>query len=159
MFAPDRSIVTTSGHLDLKYLRSRIRVHQLSEAGWENAEIAVALKLTAWQVRRYLELQKPFLPWPRSGWVEGAICKPEHSELFYPSSTGNHNRNCKEKAKKICAACPVIESCYQMAIDNCETFGVWGGQDMSQHVYVFDEATGNVIATVRGGGGAIQKVG
>jgi hypothetical protein len=46
-----------------------------------------------------------------------------------------------------------------MAIDNCEIYGVWGGQDMSQHVYVFDEATGNVIATVRGGGGAIQKVG
>jgi len=31
-------------------------------------------------------------------------------------------------AKRICAACPVMESCLEGALDRYEPYGVWGGQ-------------------------------
>lgn len=159
MFTPDGSVVTPPGYLDVQYLRSRIRVHQLSDAGWETKEIAVALNLSPHQVLSYLKLHKPLLPWPRSGWIDEAICKQVDAELFGPTGKGNHNRDCKERAKKICAVCPVKKACLQTAIDSCENFGVWGGQDMSLYSYVFDEETGTVVVTVRGDDGTYQKVG
>ena len=87
------------------------------------------------------------------------MCRPEHSELFYPSSTGNHNKNSKAAAMKICSTCPVAKQCLKTAIDNCEVVGVWGGEDMSKYRYKFDEITGGVRVMVRGTGGSFQKVG
>ena len=152
--------MTPPGYLDINYLRVRVRVHQLSEAGWDNGEIASHLRLKTHQVRRYLSLHKPLLVPPRStqGWVEAAKCRPEHTELFYPSSTGNHNRSCKAAAIEICSTCPVAKQCLKTAIDNCEVIGVWGGQDMSQYRYKFDESTGTVRAIVRGADDSHQKV-
>lgn len=153
--------MTPPGYLDINYLRVRVRVHQLHEAGWDNADIAVHLSLNARQVRRYLALHKPMLVSPRSthGWVDDAACKANETELFYPSSTGNKNRNSKAKAKAICSSCPVAQRCLQTAIDNCEIYGVWGGEDMSQYSYTFDESTGGVRVAVRSAGGSLQKVG
>lgn len=152
--------MTPPGYLDINYLRIRVRVHQLSEAGWDNGEIASYLRLKTHQVRRYLSLHKPLLVPPRStqGWVQAAKCRPEHTELFYPSSTGNHNRSCKAAAIEICSTCPVAKQCLKTAIDNCEVIGVWGGQDMSKYRYKFDESTGTVRAIVRGTDDSHQKV-
>lgn len=152
--------MTPPGYLDINYLRVRIRAHQLHDAGWENNEIARSLGINTRQVRRYLTLQKPLLVAPRSthGWVDEAVCRPEQTELFYPSSTGNHNRNLKEAAIRVCSRCPVSARCLQTAIDNCETNGVWGGKDMSKYHYSFDEETGGVRVTVRGADESLQNV-
>ena len=153
--------MTPPGYLDINYLRIRVRVHQLSEAGWDNGEIAAHLGLKRHQVRRYLSLHKPLLVPPRStlGWVQDEVCRPEQTELCYPSSTGNHNKKCKAAAIKMCSTCPVAKQCLKTAIDNCEIVGVWGGHDMSKYRYKFDEATGSVRVIVRGTGDSFQKVG
>lgn len=31
------------------------------------------------------------------------------------------------RAKEICFRCPVLEDCYEFAMDNREEFGIWGG--------------------------------
>lgn len=153
--------MTPPGYLDINYLRVRVRVHQLSEAGWTNSEIARSLGLKMRQVNRYLALHKPLLVAPRSthSWVDDAACRPHQTELFFPSSTGNKNRNAKREAMATCSRCPVAEKCFQTAIDNCERVGVWGGRDMSDYSYTFDEATGGVKVSVRGAGVSLQSVG
>jgi WhiB family redox-sensing transcriptional regulator len=153
--------VTPPGYLDINYLRVRVRVHQLSEAGWDSSEIARSLGLKMRQVNRYLALHKPLLMSPRStqSWVDDAVCRPDQTELFFPSSTGNANRNSKKQAVATCARCPVAEKCFQTAIDNCERVGVWGGRDMADYSYSFDEATGGVKVSVRSAHGSLQNVG
>lgn len=61
-------------------------------------------------------------------WQDEAICKGK-SDLFYPPPgvTGRQVDKYEEAAKALCAACPVRSDCYQTAVDNNETWGIWGG--------------------------------
>jgi WhiB family redox-sensing transcriptional regulator len=55
-------------------------------------------------------------------WSEGAVCAQTDPEVFYPDKGGSTTA-----AKRICRGCPVMAECLQYAVDNRETFGVWGG--------------------------------
>lgn len=62
-------------------------------------------------------------------WQESAACisdDPEILKSFYGETEEEINR-----AKSICASCPVRFECLTTALDSEERFGVWGGSDES----------------------------
>ena len=72
------------------------------------------------------------LPRPLStnwDWQLEGLCKDmDSSQLFHPEGErGGPRRRRAEAAKKICARCPVLETCRQYALDAHEPYGVWGG--------------------------------
>ncbi len=62
-------------------------------------------------------------------WVKKALCKG-HSSLFYAYDGERPNSRIKreQKAKAICANCPVKIECRDYARSNSE-FGIWGGEN------------------------------
>jgi WhiB family redox-sensing transcriptional regulator len=61
-------------------------------------------------------------------WQVAARCRMEDPSVFFsPENERGRDRRCREdRAKKICAECPVIDQCRQHALANQE-YGVWGG--------------------------------
>lgn len=54
-------------------------------------------------------------------WAADALCHGA-TEVFFPPVGGTGNR-----AKAICARCPVREECLEHALTKPEPFGIWGG--------------------------------
>ena len=64
-----------------------------------------------------------------TAWIEQAACVGQDPELFFPiGSTGPAVRQ-TERAKAVCALCPVRGACLRWALDTCQDAGVWGGLD------------------------------
>lgn len=60
-------------------------------------------------------------------WRHKAACRDEDPELFFPiGDTGPALVQIAE-AKRVCADCPVIDSCLQWSIETNQEAGVWGG--------------------------------
>ncbi|MFD4413518.1 WhiB family transcriptional regulator [Streptomyces sp. NPDC058251] len=59
-------------------------------------------------------------------WVFRGACRDVESELFFPE--GEQSSGHEEKAKGICASCPVTQQCLMHAQSVPERFGVWGGK-------------------------------
>ncbi|MDL5205291.1 WhiB family transcriptional regulator [Streptomyces sp. ALI-76-A] len=55
-------------------------------------------------------------------------CADEDPELFFPIGTTYPAKWQTEDAKAVCRRCPLIESCFQVALERNE-LGVWGGTD------------------------------
>ncbi len=55
-------------------------------------------------------------------WTEEANCKGADADLFFPERGAS-----TRKAKAICRACTVQESCLEYAVEQSEKFGIWGG--------------------------------
>lgn len=55
-------------------------------------------------------------------WRELALCAELDPEVFFPEKGGS-----SANAKKICAACDVIDECLSHALEHGEKFGIWGG--------------------------------
>ena len=55
-------------------------------------------------------------------WAEDAACKGLNPMIFYPATDEE-----AERAKGICAGCPVRDACLEHAIEAREHNGVWGG--------------------------------
>ena len=62
----------------------------------------------------------------------------QQPELFFATHGGALDR-----AKELCAACPVRQECLSQALERAEPHGVWGGQILID---------GAVVATKRGPG-------
>lgn len=59
-------------------------------------------------------------------WMDEAACKG-NSEFFYSDSTDKKENTRKEsQAKLLCKKCPVSAECLLFAIENDESFGIWG---------------------------------
>ncbi len=57
-----------------------------------------------------------------SPWWERAACKGIDIKVFYPQ-----RGNPAKKAKRICATCPVLNTCRAYALMAGERVGIWGG--------------------------------
>jgi WhiB family transcriptional regulator, redox-sensing transcriptional regulator len=68
---------------------------------------------------------------PRTDWREDAACQSADPELFFPVSSTGPSRDQAERAKAVCAVCPVRRECLQFALATQQAHGVWGG--MSEH--------------------------
>lgn len=58
-------------------------------------------------------------------WVENAACRKEDTALFFPTRGETAKLN---KAKAICASCPVQEDCLSYALRTEQEIGIWGGK-------------------------------
>lgn len=67
---------------------------------------------------------------PMDDWQLRALCRGNHSHLFFPPSTfeRKEERERREaRAKAICNVCPVKQPCVEYALTIREPFGIWGG--------------------------------
>lgn len=64
-------------------------------------------------------------------WREKAACRDIHTNFFFPHIGSRKGRKESERAKKICAECPVQKECHEFAEGQHEEYGVWGGEDFS----------------------------
>lgn len=55
-------------------------------------------------------------------WREQALCAQIGGEFWFP-----HEGHTAPDAKRICRRCPVRLQCLQLALDNDEQYGIWGG--------------------------------
>lgn len=60
-------------------------------------------------------------------WREGAACRDEDPELFFPVSDVGPGARQAEEAKSVCARCPVRAACLSFALDNKLDHGIFGG--------------------------------
>lgn len=61
-------------------------------------------------------------------WRDNAACIG-HEDLFYSleEELKGDRRRKEEKAKAVCATCPVFDACRAFALETKELYGVWGG--------------------------------
>lgn len=64
------------------------------------------------------------LPEPDANWSARAECRKHDPELMFPEL---EDRLGKDRAKKVCRACPVVSQCLERALAEQEGYGVWGG--------------------------------
>jgi len=60
-------------------------------------------------------------------WRDKAACLTVDPELFFPVGNTGPALDQIDKAKQVCAQCPVVENCLQYAIESNQDSGVWGG--------------------------------
>ena len=63
-------------------------------------------------------------------WKLRAACRGPESALFFPPTVPERkeDRDAREqRAKAICAMCPVREECLEYALEIREPHGIWGG--------------------------------
>lgn len=65
---------------------------------------------------------------PPPDWHASGLCNQTDPEAFYPEQHGDNGT----AAKRVCAACPVQNTCLQDALDRGEEHGVWGGLSATQ---------------------------
>ena len=67
-------------------------------------------------------------------WQMRAACRNLDSAMFFhpENERGPAKANRDRRAKVICSACPVIESCRRHALAVHEPYGVWGGLTVTE---------------------------
>lgn len=62
-------------------------------------------------------------------WMARAACKSENALVFFSfdSESANERIAREGRAKEICSRCPVRTECLAYALEEGETYGVWGG--------------------------------
>ena len=65
----------------------------------------------------------------RVSWRELAACRTADPELFFPIGKTGPAIEEIQRAKAVCASCPVRERCLTFALDTHQNFGIWGGLD------------------------------
>jgi len=60
-------------------------------------------------------------------WFGLAACKGKDNTMFYGNEKGNIPSELSKKAKRMCSECSVPNECLNFAIENDESYGIWGG--------------------------------
>lgn len=77
-------------------------------------------------------------------WRRRAACtgmSRDNFDLFVPTGTPGAATAAYNRAKRICAACPVADDCYQYAVDEGIVYGVWGGTTPNERGHRADRPT------------------
>ena len=63
-------------------------------------------------------------------WQRLAACRGMDLDAFFhpTGERGQERRRREDRAKRVCAACPVMDACRRWAHSVEEPFGVWGGE-------------------------------
>jgi WhiB family transcriptional regulator, redox-sensing transcriptional regulator len=69
---------------------------------------------------------------PTYDWRHRAACRDEDPELFFPLSDIGPGARQAERAKSVCARCPVRAQCLEYALDNGLDHGIYGGTTESE---------------------------
>lgn len=65
-------------------------------------------------------------------WQEAAACRQADPELFFPIGAAGKAAAEIQRAKTICASCPVHRRCLIYALATGQEFGIWGGRDENE---------------------------
>ena len=65
-------------------------------------------------------------------WEEEAACRGADPELFFPIGTTGPSIAQIQRAKAVCARCPVQQACLAYALSTGQEFGIWGGYDEAE---------------------------
>ena len=65
-------------------------------------------------------------------WQEAAACRQADPELFFPIGSAGTAAAEIQRAKAICASCPVRRPCLTYALATSQEFGIWGGRDETE---------------------------
>ena len=65
----------------------------------------------------------------RASWRESAACLVLDPELFFPIGKPGLAIAEVQRAKAVCASCPVRQRCLTFALDTHQEYGIWGGYD------------------------------
>lgn len=60
-------------------------------------------------------------------WRQRAACRDLDPELFFPVSEKGPGARQADRAKAVCARCPVRAACLEYALDNALDHGIFGG--------------------------------
>jgi len=62
-------------------------------------------------------------------WQTEGACRTTDPDEFFPheAERGNRRLGREQRAKALCATCPVIQQCFEHAMSVREPYGVWGG--------------------------------
>ena len=60
-------------------------------------------------------------------WRQVAACRDQDPELFFPLTEMGPGARDVERAKAVCAGCPVRAECLRYALDNGLDHGIFGG--------------------------------
>jgi WhiB family transcriptional regulator, redox-sensing transcriptional regulator len=60
-------------------------------------------------------------------WRKQAACLGHDAEAFFPIGTTGQAVEHIERAKAVCARCPVTQECLEWALDTNQDAGIWGG--------------------------------
>lgn len=62
-------------------------------------------------------------------WQFNGACRTADPLLFFhpDGERGGARRRREQRAKQVCASCPVINECREYALNTAEAYGVWGG--------------------------------
>lgn len=60
-------------------------------------------------------------------WTQDALCAQMDPDTFFPDKGDVETKN---RAKEICARCPVADKCLEYALRANERHGIWGGQSI-----------------------------
>ncbi|MGH7195158.1 MAG: WhiB family transcriptional regulator [Candidatus Saccharimonadales bacterium] len=82
-------------------------------------------------------------------WQQRAACKAANAvnlNIFYPPTNPHPSKPDKktkeateERAKQICATCPVARVCLDYAIKYNEPHGIWGGKTRKERIDISDQ--------------------
>lgn len=81
--------------------------------------------------------QPHLLPGPNADfwdWQLHGSCRGKDSDVFYhpDGERGRARAQRENRAKAICNACPVLNSCREHALKVAEPYGIWGGLSESE---------------------------
>lgn len=62
-------------------------------------------------------------------WREAAACRQADPEVFFPIGKTGPGLAEAQRAKAICACCPVRQPCLAFALVTNQQYGIWGGYD------------------------------
>lgn len=65
-------------------------------------------------------------------WRHSSKCRDEDPELFFATAVSIHTRRVQDRAKAVCATCPVVANCLEWAMSQTSVQGIWGGTDEDQ---------------------------
>lgn len=93
-------------------------------------------------------------------WREAAACRTADPELFYHpmDERGPTRRKRDARAKKVCAACPVMADCLAYSLDEREVYGVWGGLSESERAGVLGARARKAAPVLLGAPDALPTV-
>ena len=64
-----------------------------------------------------------------TAWRQSAACRNYDSRLFFPIGKTGRAAAEIQRAKAVCAVCPVRTECLAFALETHQDYGVWGGRD------------------------------
>ena len=87
---------------------------------------------------------------PDTEWQETAICRRADPELFFPIGTTGAAVAEIQRAKAVCARCPVQRPCLAYALATRQEFGIWGGRDENERLLLYRQWRQSRIAAMAG---------